>query len=119
MERKGNDMEKIKKCSCCDSDADIFLHQMDGVFLCKKCALDIYKSLAVEFVPKAIPNVVLKAERQERNSQKSLNCINTDKNLNKVEDALIIQDESKQKDIKNKKNNLCFKILKLKKSKEN
>ena len=61
-----------KKCCLCNSNAEIDLHQLNGVFLCKNCALEIYKSLAKEFVPKAIPNVVLKANEQKREVMKSI-----------------------------------------------
>lgn len=51
-----------KNCGACGENADYYLEVLD-VCLCKNCALELYKGLGVHFVPKAIPNVVLRHEQ--------------------------------------------------------
>ena len=51
------------KCVFCDEGADLYI---DGIHIavCRKCGVGLYKNLGEHFVPKAVPNVILRSEKQ-------------------------------------------------------
>lgn len=56
-------IEGNRVCDGCEKNAEFYVNPKE-LYLCRSCALELYKSLGVFFVPRAIPNVVLRAERQ-------------------------------------------------------
>ena len=53
------------KCVFCGEGADLYI---DGVHVtvCRRCGVSLYKSLGEHFVPRAVPNVILRSEKQYR-----------------------------------------------------
>lgn len=51
-----------KNCDVCSNDADFYVDGLDAV-LCKDCALELYKNLGTLFIPRSIPNVILRSEK--------------------------------------------------------
>lgn len=49
-------------CKCCNRIAIFEIEELN-VHLCNECSLRLYKSLAIEFVPRSIPNVIMRAEK--------------------------------------------------------
>ncbi len=51
-----------KNCDVCTNDADFYVDGLDAA-MCKDCALELYKSLGMHFIPRSIPNVILRSEK--------------------------------------------------------
>ena len=51
-------------CAECGEKAELYLDVLDTP-LCKKCGVKLYKELGVHFVPRAVPNVILRSEKQD------------------------------------------------------
>ncbi len=64
--------DKKTVCIFCKQDADFISDGEKPVALCKDCALQMYKQLAKEFVPQAIPNIIKKAEDNTTASKSTL-----------------------------------------------
>jgi ribosome-binding protein aMBF1 (putative translation factor) len=64
MEVKKRETEKCGMCGAQHIGEGFEAAGDTSLALCKKCALELYKKLAVWFVPKSIPHVLLRnAER--------------------------------------------------------
>ena len=51
------------KCVFCGEGADLYIDGLH-VTVCRKCGVALYKNLGEHFVPKAVPNVVIRNEKQ-------------------------------------------------------
>ncbi len=58
-------LEGHKKCAICGEDAGLYIDVLD-VTLCRKCGVNLYKELGVHFIPRAVPNVILRGEKLQR-----------------------------------------------------
>lgn len=52
------------RCAECGENAELYLDVLDTP-LCKKCGVKLYKELGFHFVPRAVPNVILRSEKQD------------------------------------------------------
>ena len=52
------------RCAECGENAELYLDVLDTT-LCKKCGVKLYKELGIHFVPRAVPNVILRSEKQD------------------------------------------------------
>lgn len=57
-------LEGKTRCAECGENAELYLDVLDTP-LCKKCGLKLYKELGIHFVPRAVPNVILRSEKQD------------------------------------------------------
>ena len=53
------------KCVFCGEDAGLYVDEVD-ITVCRKCGVTLYKKLGEHFVPSAVPNVILRNEKQYR-----------------------------------------------------
>ena len=51
-------------CAECGEKAELYLDTLDTA-LCKKCGVKLYRELGFHFVPRAVPNVILRSEKQD------------------------------------------------------
>ena len=51
-------------CAECGEKAELYLDTLDTA-LCKKCGVKLYKELGTHIVPRAVPNVILRSEKQD------------------------------------------------------
>ena len=51
-------------CAECGERAELYLDTLDTA-LCKKCGVKLYRELGFHFVPRAVPNVILRSEKQD------------------------------------------------------
>lgn len=52
------------RCAECGENAELYLDLLDTP-LCKKCGVKLYKELGIHLVPRAVPNVILRSEKQD------------------------------------------------------
>ena len=52
------------KCVFCGEGADLYIDEIH-VTVCRKCGVALYKNLGEHFVPRAVPNVILRSEKQD------------------------------------------------------
>ncbi len=57
-------LEGKTRCAECGENAELYLDVLDAT-LCKKCGVKLYKELGIHFVPRAVPNVILRSEKQD------------------------------------------------------
>ena len=57
-------LEGKTRCAECGEKAELYLDVLDTP-LCKKCGVKLYKELGIHFVPRAVPNVILRSEKQD------------------------------------------------------
>ena len=57
-------LEGKTRCAECGENAELYLDTLDTA-LCKKCGVKLYKELGIHFVPRAVPNVILRSEKQD------------------------------------------------------
>lgn len=57
-------LEGKTRCAECGENAELYLDVLDTT-LCKKCGVKLYKELGIHFVPRAVPNVILRSEKQD------------------------------------------------------
>lgn len=57
-------LEGKTRCAECGENAELYLDVLDTA-LCKKCGVKLYKELGIHFVPRAVPNVILRSEKQD------------------------------------------------------
>ena len=57
-------LEGKTRCAECGENAELYLDTLDTP-LCKKCGVKLYKELGIHFVPRAVPNVILRSEKQD------------------------------------------------------
>lgn len=57
-------LEGKTRCVECGENAELYLDVLDTP-LCKKCGVKLYKELGIHFVPRAVPNVILRSEKQD------------------------------------------------------
>lgn len=57
-------LEGKTRCAECGENAELYLDVLD-IPLCKKCGVKLYKELGIHFVPRAVPNVILRSEKQD------------------------------------------------------
>lgn len=57
-------LEGKTRCAECGENAELYLDVLDSP-LCKKCGVKLYKELGFHFVPRAVPNVILRSEKQD------------------------------------------------------
>ena len=57
-------LEGKTRCAECGENAELYLDVLDTA-LCRKCGVKLYKELGVHFVPRAVPNVILRSEKQD------------------------------------------------------
>ena len=57
-------LEGKTRCAECGETAELYLDALD-IALCKKCGVKLYKELGIHFVPRAVPNVILRSEKQD------------------------------------------------------
>lgn len=51
-------------CAECGERAELYLDTLDTA-LCKKCGVKLYRELGTHIVPRAVPNVILRSEKQD------------------------------------------------------
>lgn len=52
-------------CHLCGQDATLYIDVLDTV-VCRKCGVELYRQLGTHFVPRAVPNVILRSENENR-----------------------------------------------------
>ena len=57
-------LEGKTRCAECGESAELYLDVLD-ITLCKKCGVKLYTELGAHFVPRAVPNVILRSEKQD------------------------------------------------------
>lgn len=57
-------LEGKTRCAECGENAELYLDLFDTP-LCKKCGVKLYKELGIHLVPRAVPNVILRSEKQD------------------------------------------------------
>ena len=57
-------LEGKTRCAECGENAELYLDVLDTA-LCKKCGVKLYKELGIHFVPRAVPNMILRSEKQD------------------------------------------------------
>lgn len=57
-------LEGKTRCAECGENAELYLDVLDTT-LCKKCGVKLYKELGIHFIPRAVPNVILRSEKQD------------------------------------------------------
>lgn len=102
------------KCVFCGEGADLYIDEIH-VTVCRKCGVALYKNLGEHFVPRAVPNVILRSEKQ----YKPLSHIFEDAKDKKPEktEEKIINETAKEEDEKSTKENKIKKIFLQMKSK--
>lgn len=65
-------IDGIIRCETCGNDADYYLDVLH-VSLCKRCALELYRSLGERFIPRAVPNMILRAEGRHKSLDEGAN----------------------------------------------
>ncbi len=63
-------IDGIIRCEGCGKEADYYLDVLH-VPLCKRCALELYRSLGERFIPRAVPNMLLRAEERYKSLAES------------------------------------------------
>ena len=53
------------KCGFCGDKADLYVDEIH-IAVCKKCGVALYRNLGEHFVPRAVPNIMLRSEKQYR-----------------------------------------------------
>ncbi|MBR2334182.1 MAG: hypothetical protein IKA59_02445 [Clostridia bacterium] len=96
------------KCVFCGEGADLYIDEIH-VTVCRKCGVALYKNLGEHFVPRAVPNVILRSEKQ----YKPLSHIFEDAKDQKAEETeeKIINETAKEENIKSTKENKIKKIF--------
>lgn len=57
----GERNEEAHICAECGAYGEIEISKARGVFICKACALELYKRLGSIFIPRSLPNIVAKS----------------------------------------------------------
>ena len=78
-------LEGKTRCAECGENAELYLDVLDTA-LCKKCGVKLYKELGIHFVPRAVPNVILRSEKQDAPLSHLLYKEKEKKDKGKVED---------------------------------
>ena len=78
-------LEGKTRCAECGENAELYLDVLDTP-LCKKCGVKLYKELGIHFVPRAVPNVILRSEKQDLPLSHLLYKEEEKKDKGKVED---------------------------------
>lgn len=96
------------KCVFCGEGADLYIDEIH-VTVCRKCGVALYKNLGEHFVPRAVPNVILRSEKQ----YKPLSHVFEDAKGKKAEETeeKIINETAKEENIKSTKENKIKKIF--------
>lgn len=96
------------KCVFCGEGADLYIDEIH-VTVCRKCGVALYKNLGEHFVPRAVPNVILRSEKQ----YKPLSHIFEDAKDKKAEETeeKIINETAKEENEKSTKENKIKKIF--------
>lgn len=96
------------KCVFCGEGADLYIDEIH-VTVCRKCGVALYKNLGEHFVPRAVPNVILRSDKQ----YKPLSHIFEDAKDKKPEETeeKIINETAKEENIKSTKENKIKKIF--------
>lgn len=96
------------KCVFCGEGADLYIDEIH-VTVCRKCGVALYKNLGEHFVPRAVPNVILRSEKQ----YKPLSHVFEDAEDKKAEETeeKIINETAKEENIKSTKENKIKKIF--------
>lgn len=96
------------KCVFCGEGADLYIDEIH-VTVCRKCGVALYKNLGEHFVPRAVPNVILRSEKQ----YKPLSHVFEDAKDKKAEETeeKIINETAKEENIKSTKENKIKKIF--------
>lgn len=96
------------KCVFCGEGADLYIDEIH-VTVCRKCGVALYKNLGEHFVPRAVPNVILRSEKQ----YKPLSHVFEDAKDKKPEETeeKIINETAKEENIKSTKENKIKKIF--------
>ena len=53
------------KCGFCGDKAELYVDEIH-IAVCRKCGVALYRNLGEHFVPRAVPNVMLRSEKQYR-----------------------------------------------------
>ena len=72
-------------CAECGEKAELYLDTLDTA-LCKKCGVKLYRELGTHIVPRAVPNVILRSEKQDLPLSHLLYKEEEKKDKGKVED---------------------------------
>lgn len=95
------------KCVFCGEGADLYIDEIH-VTVCRKCGVALYKNLGEHFVPRAVPNVILRSEKQ----YKPLSHVFEDaKDKPEETEEKIINETAKEENIKSTKENKIKKIF--------
>ena len=101
-------LQGTSKCVFCGEGADLYIDEIH-VTVCRKCGVALYKNLGEHFVPRAVPNVILRSEKQ----YKPLSHVFEDAKDKKAEETeeKIINETAKEENIKSTKENKIKKIF--------
>ena len=78
-------LEGKTRCAECGEKAELYLDTLDTA-LCKKCGVKLYRELGTHIVPRAVPNVILRSEKQDLPLSHLLYKEEEKKDKGKVED---------------------------------
>ena len=53
------------RCAICGEDAGLYIDPID-ISVCRKCGVTLYRELGTHFVPRAVPNVILRGDKQNQ-----------------------------------------------------
>ena len=53
------------RCTVCGGVATLYVDVLDTP-ICRKCGVEMYRELGTHFVPRAVPNVILRTEKDHR-----------------------------------------------------
>lgn len=55
-------LEGNARCAVCGERADLYIDVLDTT-VCRKCGVEMYRQLGVHFVPRSVPNVILRSDK--------------------------------------------------------
>lgn len=55
-------LEGNARCAVCGERADLYIDVLDTT-VCRRCGEEMYRQLGVHFVPRSVPNVILRSDK--------------------------------------------------------
>ena len=87
------------KCVFCGEGADLYVDEVH-ITVCRKCGVALYKNLGEHFVPRAVPNVIMRSEKQYRPLSTILTEEVEENQKDTIEETIIFEEKQrKTKDI--------------------
>ncbi len=108
-------LEGETKCAICGEVAGLYVDVTDTP-ICRKCGVELYRELGVHFVPRAVPNIVLRSEKSGLPLSASLYAKQDQSSIEKEETTICIprkisSNTQQKKPLKNQFNPNIFKII--------